>query len=793
MATGALLEFFSGAPSGVGSGAHGALLEFSGALGGGRQGALIEFSGVQGGTGFFVNIDGDQQVYPYQTVTLQATAEQQVDQYVWVQYGGGTVTLTQTNSTCTFTAPATMDGDIIRIGVICYRSGVVVATSEIAEIGVFRQIIWRNKQGNYAPVRLAKADYDITPPTVDEIEFRIGGVPITYGQDVVGDVPLELYVPSRYNATSVKILIGDDLNPFFSTSPKVGSPGVWLVTTPWHSDKVLSNQTTAAIEDFPAWITPYITTPTGTLIGDINTPGQVTMVFTRNYYHAGATPAINPARNFTSNMTSITNLRASFDANWGYLNNFLAGGAAGNTDGTPTEQIIGANNRAGVANRMSMVNGHTTTDQPPSNANQRIQHQTPPVLNNGDLVYVGTTWRVPVLMSNGLAFPKPGPSHIQILQLMGALLADTSDYTQGLRFSIEAVTKAGTGGMSDMEAGFWQVQSTDGSGSGRPKLTMKVPFYPGEWFDIVLELGFSLDPRKGFIGIRYRVPGETTMRRVEFFGKAGNYYLPAVLVPFGGEGERVDQQIYIGRDKSGLSLVELDWGPLMIGTTIDAVDPKSHLAPVGRRLIETFTGGATGATITAAPAGNTQATTVTPSTNNTQTFDTGRYKQTLGTTNASILEFPVAPSAGETGRMVAKLKNFQFSAAGTFRPICWRSTTATNLGHLAFASTGAVQIVDSASTLGASLSGVTLTPGTLYDILFAVTPGATTTTGVLEYMIYLAGTTTVVATYTVSNANTGATLLPVRNVRLGSSSVASVAQTYNVDELEVQQLASGWF
>lgn len=209
---------------------------------------------------------------------------------------------------------------------------------------------------------------------------------------------------------------------------------------------------------------------------------------------------------------------------------------------------------------------------------------------------------------------------------------------------------------------------------------------------------------------------------------------------------------------------------------------------------ETFEAGTNGATISTS---NSSADAVTVGANNTQTFDNTytadpeiyRLKVVLGTTNASLSEFQFTVQAG---RVVARVENFRFDLAqSSWRPLVFRNNSSANMVSLAVnGTTGLVSLVSNSATVSGSNSTTVLAADTDYDLELAVTKGTTTSDGVCEYRIYAAGSSSALETRTFTGQNTET--IDARAIRLGSGNVASAAQTWWCDNLQVQDLASGW-
>jgi hypothetical protein len=193
---------------------------------------------------------------------------------------------------------------------------------------------------------------------------------------------------------------------------------------------------------------------------------------------------------------------------------------------------------------------------------------------DGDACWIGYPYRIPTSTTGAagsISFPIPTTSHISISQCMGA--EPVNDYTRGLRIMYHARTRTSVDGTSDMLPSTFNVDQTD-RGHGEPALAFSMPFYRGQVVDLVWGLGFSKDPRKGWLEIMYRIPGQTALTRHEFFGVPGLYRIPCALVPPNGLGQRWDQHLYRSRGK--WAQVSIDFGQLKIGATASAVDPHSY-------------------------------------------------------------------------------------------------------------------------------------------------------------------------------------------------------------------------
>ena len=368
------------------------------------------------------------------------------------------------------------------------------------------------------------------------------------GAVVTGDIYLEALIAPALGATAVKFQVA---HPDFGYYPavQVGQSNVWRSVDPWKSALSPSNRSNALPNDFAAYIRPVITTGSGVI------EPPLIEVITNNLNITGQTPTWRPALEFTSKVDgTIAEFYASFDQKHGTSNN---------PDGTPPAVLVPDTSWPGgryVA--VTVPDGHTTADQP--NSGLRWQVQTPPIQRDGDVCWIGYTIRTP------LGFPTPKSSHISIGQDMGA--DSTGSYDRGLRLMMHARTKTSTEGYTDQIADHWLINMSDGR-YGEPGLTFRIPFRRGEKIDLIFGLGYSKDPRRGWLEIMYRLEGGTLTRH-EFFGIPGKYRIPVALIDPDGVGQRWDQHIYRSRGK--FASVSMQFGQLKIRSTAAEADPHSN-------------------------------------------------------------------------------------------------------------------------------------------------------------------------------------------------------------------------
>lgn len=683
--------------------------------------------------------------------------------------------------------------------------------------------VFKNVDGTYGPYLGGGEDQNPPPPPptpviqmVKPLQAAAPGISAAVGYaDPTGDNYIcEVEVAESVKATAVNFVIGHRDFSFSATGVPVypaalasGSKTRWVASVPWKTSKSLRDRTTSLVADYAFWVQPEVTTAAGIVKGDFNDGGAV-QCYTNNFpsLHAGGlVPATDVSRNFdTGPITTAAAWLASWDNVYGDDPN--PPGYA------PPVQVVSTPLGNRILVTSAFGTGYHQTDQPNGvnlASNFRFQVQTPQNLTNGKAVCVGWTHQIPVAKTGttGEVSGEATSSHIAFMQCMGTgidpVTGQPTSFDKGLRIEFQSRTKTSTDGTSDMLLGYVHIDGSDRS-VGEPALAFQIPAFRGQDVDFVFELGFSTDPRKGYLGIRYRVPGQSELQRVEFFGIAGRYYIPCALIEPGGQGQRIDLQLY--RNPTKFPYVTIRWGRLRIAPTVEEVDPHTYgTAPDPPLLIETFEGGANGDTTNTT---TTKATSFVPGGSNTFTFapaESGGGALGLRVTlpvplTAGLLEFPVS-TTGITGRCVGRLKNYRFDATGTFRPIMFRNNTApsgANAGHLAMASTRAVALVTSAgTTITSPITSLSTTildtygAGGVYNLEFALTPGTSTTDGILEYAIFAPGSTTPIETKLISGINAGGGL-PIAKVRLGSSSVPGAANGWNADELEVRELASGW-
>jgi len=157
----------------------------------------------------------------------------------------------------------------------------------------------------------------------------------------------------------------------------------------------------------------------------------------------------------------------------------------------------------------------------------------------------------------------------------------------------------------------------------------------------------------------------------------------------------------------------------------------------------------------------------------------------LGTTNASIHSYSYT---GQTARTVRRFKLKLKTLGGSVRMIAIRNSAGA-AGYFGVGSTGVPFLLGAS---GSATTGATaLTADTEYAVEVAITPGTTTSDGVLAYRITPWGNdATTVDTLTLTTANTGTTA--VQTDRLGAASVVSAVTDFIVDDYRVHSLASGW-
>jgi hypothetical protein len=210
-------------------------------------------------------------------------------------------------------------------------------------------------------------------------------------------------------------------------------------------------------------------------------------------------------------------------------------------------------------------------------------------------------------------------------------------------------------------------------------------------------------------------------------------------------------------------------------------------------------GGSNGTAVTTGNSGGVSGdawTSVAAGTGNTVTFDSSTvahgslsYKAVIGTTNTCILQKTVTG----TGRYVMEF-GFRFSTvptAGGTRFFEIRNSTGAmgSLGILP--TTGTVRAYNAAGSNIAASESSALSVNTWYRVAFAVTPGADTATGTIEYSLYAGDSTTALWSWTSAAQNTGTTA--ANFIRIGTPAVLSTANTFWYDDVRASSLASGFF
>jgi hypothetical protein len=206
-------------------------------------------------------------------------------------------------------------------------------------------------------------------------------------------------------------------------------------------------------------------------------------------------------------------------------------------------------------------------DQPGSGG-LRWQYVMPPKFGEGDMAYHGRA----ILIDPD--FPTPTSSHVSIGQIFG------EPFEWGLLLMLTAHTKSTEHG--DTNPNTWQIWGERLNPFEQGKL-FEMPFYRGQWVDVVIGVGFSRDVRKGWIEIHTRRPGKN-QKLIKHTFPDGTTRLSAVTLPEGYEksgGLRFHDHIY--RSPTAFPVrpgeqnkVRAMFTKQKLGPTAKSVDPESY-------------------------------------------------------------------------------------------------------------------------------------------------------------------------------------------------------------------------
>lgn len=188
---------------------------------------------------------------------------------------------------------------------------------------------------------------------------------------------------------------------------------------------------------------------------------------------------------------------------------------------------------------------------------------------------------------------------------------------------------------------------------------------------------------------------------------------------------------------------------------------------------------------------------VSTGTGNTITFDSTAahgglsYKVVTGTTANSFLQATGLTVSTNT-RMVT---DFAFRMGALPTTQVWQFARFTNsagasLATLGMAASGGImQVINAAAVVQTASNSPALSANTWYRVVFACTPGTTTSNGTIELAIYLLGSRTPIWTWSSSAQNAGTTA--VERLLFGALQTPTQSKTGWFDDIRVGDLVSG--
>lgn len=371
---------------------------------------------------------------------------------------------------------------------------------------------------------------------------------------VAGSVVFSARVDAALGATAVDFIAGlhAEGQPTVGYITGVKSGDVWTASAVWDSTK--DRNGAVLTEDYRAGIRVRVTSSAGVKFT------QPVFVTTANLQLTGSTPAFSAAKStWAADYTSLTTYLASFHTKYGAD----ATTTSIVTDPIPTGQ--GGHINHGKVASVTMPESYPGV-MPDPQTSIRWQVQTAPNITEGMEVWYGCSYKL------GTDFAAPTSSHIAFFQMMGADSAGS--YGEGLRLRLDARTMTSLIGWDYMQANELRTDPTIG-GYGDPGPLFRMPLLRDpNWFDFVVGFGVSRDIRKGWLEMRYRLPGMTELKKVEFYGIPGLHRIPRVLLPANAAGQRIDAQIYRFRDK--YPVVSMMIAKQKMGPTPESVDPHSY-------------------------------------------------------------------------------------------------------------------------------------------------------------------------------------------------------------------------
>lgn len=217
-------------------------------------------------------------------------------------------------------------------------------------------------------------------------------------------------------------------------------------------------------------------------------------------------------------------------------------------------------------------------------------------------------------------------------------------------------------------------------------------------------------------------------------------------------------------------------------------------------LINTGEGGTNGTSVTTANSAGASGdafTSVTKPTGSTVDFSTtATMDGSLGydiTTTSSVAAYLVWSSLLEATRWVGAFKFKLLSLPTTTLTISRFKGVNTAAASLGVTTAGKLQLYNNAGTgLSSTLFTTSLSANTTYRIEYAITPGATSTSGAAEIALYTNNGTTAIETQSVTGQNFDGAAGPISQFRVGQIVAGTWNGTTYFDTIRLQDLSSGF-
>jgi hypothetical protein len=217
-------------------------------------------------------------------------------------------------------------------------------------------------------------------------------------------------------------------------------------------------------------------------------------------------------------------------------------------------------------------------------------------------------------------------------------------------------------------------------------------------------------------------------------------------------------------------------------------------------LINTAEGGANGTSVTTANSAGTSGdafTAIAKPTGSSVEFSTSASADgSLGyniTTTSAVAAYLAWSSMPAATRWVGAFKFKLLSMPTTTLTISRFKGVNTAAASLGITTAGKLQLYNNAGTgISATLFTTVLSANTTYRIEYAITPGATSTSGAAEIALYTNNGSTAIETQSVTGQNFDGAAGPISQFRVGQIVAGTWNGTTYFDTIRVQDLSTGF-